>query len=61
MSVAVGLKVFFFKCDGLYVLGPGSGNAGVFVPLFESVCHCGHRLSDRHPGCPKASLLAAFR
>ena len=35
MSVAVGLKVFFFKCDGLYMLGPGSGNAGVFVPLFE--------------------------
>jgi hypothetical protein len=46
-------------CDGLYMLGPGSGTIwrcgliGVGVALLEYVCHCGHGL--------KTLILAAWK
>ena len=45
------------NCDGLNMLGPGSGTVrrcglvGVDVALLEEVCHCGNWLCDPSPRC----------
>ena len=31
------------------------------VALLELMCHCGCGISDPHPSCLEASILAAFR
>ena len=58
-------KIFdiFHICDGLNMLGPGSGTTRrsglveVGVALLEEVSHCGRGLQDTHPSSLEASIL----